>query len=433
MSYRRPALAAEAIQSAIARRHRPDYQIILFMGILVLVGLVVLFAISPARVELLNQSGSSLDQAHFMRKQVAYLVMGLAAFGLAATIPLGWWRRYALWLLGGGLVACLLLALLGLAGSSLALCANGACRWFNLGLTTFQPAELLKFGIYLFTAGFLARRVVAGQLNDVRETLVPLGVIVVVACLFIVGLQKDMGTGITLIGLVLSMLLVAGVRYRLLALAAAAILAAGMLAIVVSPHRIARVGTFLSGGSSQTAEQATGADYHVTMANIAIGSGGLTGKGLGESIQAFGYLPEAVNDSIFAILGETFGFIGLSALLAVFVALFFRLLHITERVSDPYQRLLVAGTLGWLATHTVVNVGAMTGVFPLTGVTLPFLSFGGTSLLFTMIVLGVAFQVSRYTSHTVWREQQENDDNRGGEGYEGARRRRGLGRPRDPR
>lgn len=159
------------------------------------------------------------------------------------------------------------------------------------------------------------------------------------------------------------------------------------------------------------------------MANIAIGSGGFSGKGLGESIQAFGYLPEAVNDSIFAILGETFGFVGLIAILAIFLGLLTRILKVMDHVEDPVMKLLVAGGFGWLATHVIVNVGAMIGVFPLTGVTLPFLSFGGTSLLFTMLVLGIIFQISRYTTHqkTVT-----------GEGNESSHSRRGIGRTRYP-
>lgn len=409
--------APSAVVSEFIRRHRPDYQIVLFMGMLVLIGLVVLFSISPARVELINLGGSDLDQAHFMQKQVLYLLIGLSAFVAAAVLPLDLWRRFAGKLLLVGFGACLLLAMLGLfMDGGIVLKAGGATRWFNLGPGTFQPAELLKFALLLFVAGFVARRVVQGKLNDVKETLMPLAVIAGLASLFVIVFQKDMGTGITMLGVVAAIVFVAGLRQRLLLLSVAALVGMGLLLIVVSPHRIDRVTTFFNPAAASDASS-----YHIEMANIAIGSGGLLGKGLGESIQAFGYLPEAVNDSIFAILGETFGFVGLVVILAIFVALLRRVVVVMDRVDDPWMRLVVAGAFGWLATHVTVNVGAMIGVFPLTGVTLPFLSFGGTSLLFTMLVLGLVFNISRYTSH---QRTIKGDDS------ESAYRRRGVGRTR---
>lgn len=408
--------------SSFVRRHRPDYQIVLFMGILVMIGLVVLFAISPARVELINgEGGNSLDQAHFMQKQVLYLVIGLTAFAAAASIPLGLWKKYSAKILLLGLGTCLLLSFLGLfMDGGLVLKSGGATRWFNVGPGTFQPAELLKFGLWLFGAYFLARRIAQGKLNSVSDTLMPLAVLTGMAILLVIGFQKDMGTGITMLGMLASMIIVSGMKLRLLALGTIVLAVVAVLFIVISPHRMERVVTFLN---PSAAESALDTNYHINMATIAIGSGGMFGKGLGESIQAFGYLPEAVNDSIFAILGETFGYVGLLAIMAIFFALLRRIIRVVEHVEDPFMKLLAAGGFGWLATHIVVNIGAMTGIFPLTGVTLPFLSFGGTSLLFTMLVLGIVMQVSRYTTHRV--VSMEGDDTR-----ENSYGRRGIGRTR---
>jgi cell division protein FtsW len=401
------------------RRHRPDYQIVLFMGILVLLGLVVLYAISPARVELINQGGSSLDQTHFMQKQLLYLVIGLMAFAFAAAVSPDWWRRNTEKILFAGIGACLLLLVLGLIPNNpLVINTGGATRWFNFGIASFQPAELLKFGLLLYIAAFLGRRMQQNKVNDIHETLVPIGVLLGIASLFIIVFQKDMGTGITMFGMTMAMLVVAGLKARLFALCAAVAGGVGALLIVTSPHRIERVLTFLN----PAAEDAS--SYHITQAAIALGSGGLTGKGLGQSVQAFGYLPEAVNDSIFAILGETFGFIGLMVILTLFYMLLRRLLLIVDRLNDPTMRLIVAGVFGLIMTHVVVNIGAMTGVFPLTGVTLPFLSFGGTSLLFMMIGLGLVFHISRYTTHRTIDDLKEPGD-------EGTMRRRGVGRSRD--
>ena len=400
------------------RRHRPDYQIVLFMGILVLLGLIVLYAISPARVELINQSGNTLDQGHFMQKQLLYLGIGLVGFTFAATMSTDWWKRYTDKILLAGFGACLLLAFLGLfLDGGIIIETGGATRWFDFGIGSFQPAELLKFGLLLYLAAFLGRRMQQGKVNNVNDTLVPVGILLALAALFIIVFQKDMGTGITMVGMVLSMLLIAGLKARLFALVAAVGLGLGMLLIVTSPHRIERVMTFLNPAAADAES------YHITQAAIALGSGGLTGKGLGQSVQAFGYLPEAVNDSIFAILGETFGFIGLMVILILFFMLLRRLLFVSDRVADPTMRLIVAGVFGLIMTHVVVNVGAMTGVFPLTGVTLPFLSFGGTSLLFMMLGLGLVFHISRYTSHRTIDDVKETGD-------EGSVRRRGVGRTR---
>lgn len=403
------------------RRHRPDYQLVLFMGILMLVGLVVLYAISPARVEVINVGGGSLDQAHFMQKQLLYLCIGVVAFSIAAVTPIAWWQRRTGMILLAGFAACMLLAFLGLfLDGGIIIKSGGATRWFDIGIGSFQPAELLKFGLLLFTAGFLARRIREGTLNSISDTLVPLAFVLGIAAFFVIVLQKDMGTGITMLGMVATMLVVGGLKLRLLGLAVVSLLGIGLLLIATSPHRIARVMTFLDPAASGEASS-----YHITQAAIALGSGGLTGKGLGQSVQAFGYLPEAVNDSIFAILGETFGFIGVVAIIVIFFALLRRIVKVMDHVVDPVLRLIVAGVFGLIATHTLVNIGAMTGVFPLTGVTLPFLSFGGTSLLFTMLGLGLVFQISRYTTHSDIRNMEATD--------EGTQRRRGFGRSRQTR
>lgn len=404
--------------SPLVRRHRPDYRLVLLMGILVLIGLVVLFAISPYRVESINlEGGATLDQAHFMQRQVLYLVVGLAAFGFAAMTPLSLWKRFTNKILLLGIAMCLTLAVLGLfLDSGPIIEAGGATRWFDLGFSSFQPAELLKFGLLLYIAGFLGRRIQQGKVNNLHETLIPLGVLVGIASLFIIVLQKDMGTGITMLGMVAAMLFVAGLNRRLMALTGLIGTGLAVLLIITSPHRIERVLTFFSSNDSEAAS------YHINQAAIALGSGGFFGRGLGHSVQAFGYLPEALNDSIFAVLGETFGFVGLITILTIFVALLMRLLRIQNHLVDPTWRLMVAGAFGLIATHVIVNVGAMTGVFPLTGVTLPFLSFGGTSLLFMMLSLGLVMQISRYTTHTDVTKTEATHEN--------SQRRRGVGRSR---
>lgn len=420
MKFWRSSSAERSGAAPAVRRHRPDYQIVLFMGLLMMVGLVVLYSISPARVELINaNTNSSLDAAHFMQRQLLSLVAGLAVFTAAGFLPVRYWKKYAWPLLMTGIVACALLAVLGLVmDDGLIIKTNGAVRWFNFGFMSFQPAELLKFGFILYAATFLGRQITKGKLNDVPATFIPLGVLLGVATLFIVVFQKDMGTGLTLIGAVTALLFAAGVDKRWMTLGIIAVIGGAVLLTVTSPHRVERVLTFFQSGTSSADSSA----YHINQAMIALGSGGLFGKGLGQGIQAFGYLPEAVNDSIFAILGETFGFVGLLIIMLLFGALLRRILLVADRTVDVTDRLIVAGIFGLIASHIVVNIGAMTGVFPLTGVTLPFLSFGGTSLLFTSLGLGVVFSISRYTTHQQLTEQEGSS--------EATVRRRGVGRPR---
>jgi cell division protein FtsW len=142
---------------------------------------------------------------------------------------------------------------------------------------------------------------------------------------------------------------------------------------------------------------------------IAVGSGGIFGLGLGRSVQAYGYEPEADNDSIFAIYSETFGFIGSIILLGLFIALFSRLKMIAERAEDDFSRLIMVGILAWLSVQTMINIGAMIGLLPLKGITLPFISYGGTSIVFVAAAIGIAFQISRYTSYQPMNLNQEND------------------------
>jgi cell division protein FtsW len=402
----------------VVRRHRGDFLIVLFMSILMLLGLVVIYSISPALTARINAAGNSLDQNHFMYRQVAYLGVGVLAFIAASLVPIDWWRKYQNKLLIAGLALCMVPVLA--SGTALSLCTNGACRWINLGFVTLQPAEIVKFALLIFLAGFLAKRISEGKLNSPNETLWPLAIIMGVISLVVIVLQKDLGTGIAIFGIAVTMLYVAGLQKKYFGLALLGVAGLGLLLIITSPHRLERVATFFGGHAQDAAD--TG--YHINQALIAVGSGGLTGKGLGRSIQAFGYLPEAANDSIFAIFAEKFGFLGTLAVLAIFAALFVRLLKVMDNAGNQYHKLLVAGVFGWIFTHTVVNIGAMLGIFPLTGITLPFLSFGGTSLLFIMGALGLALNASRYTVH------QNPNSHDEGDAHEDRRSRRGVGRTR---
>lgn len=382
----------------IVRRHRPDYQIVLYMGLLMLLGLIIMYAIGPQRANVLNNAyGSDYESTYFFIRQTIYLGLALFAFAVTAVmIPLTFLQKHAGKIVATGFAACFVLFIFGnvIHVDQIAQCSLGACRWFNLGQFSLQPAEILKFGMLLFAAGFLGVRAKQGLINDRTQTLIPMGVLTGIALLFVIVIQKDMGTGIALTAILATQLIMAGIKAKTAGSIAGLLILVGIVFIIIAPHRLERIATFFSGDSSSVDDAGA---YHIAHAKIAIGSGGLTGVGIGNSVQATGYLPEAINDSVFAIMGETFGFVGLVGILALFTALLMRLLKVADHLVDIRYKLLVAGVFGWLGSHVILNVGAMIGIVPLTGITLPLLSFGGTSMVFIAAALGLAFQLSRYT------------------------------------
>lgn len=419
---RRSRTATASSEPKQVRRHRPDYKLVLFMGLLMMVGLVVMYAIGPQRAHVLNTlTGADISDSYFFTRQLFNLAVAMGVFVFAAFVSFDWVQKHSGKLLLLALGSCLLLAFADMVGWGIAQETLGATRWLNFGFITMQPSEFLKFGLLVFLAGFLGRRMQAGEQNDLHKTLIPFGILSAVVMLLVVVIQRDMGTGIALVAILLTMLFVAQVRLKILGVIVGGLIAAMILLIAVEPHRIARVATFMSGDSASV-DDAGG--YHIAHAKIAIGSGGFTGVGIGNSVQATGYLPEAINDSVFAIMGETFGFVGLVVILLLFGALLIQVVRLTDKLPDFRMRLLAAGVFGWLASHVFLNIAAMIGLVPLTGITLPLLSYGGTSMVFIAAALGLAFQVSRYTSH-------QSNHNLKEPRYANPSSRRGVGRSRN--
>ena len=414
------------------RRHRPDYRITLFMGLLMLIGVIVMYAIGPARANLLNSLHNTAFYTgnYFVIKQVVSLAIAGVAFVTMATVPFPKLQQYGWKLVQVGFALCLLLFVAGniLHIDAIATNTLGAYRWFNLGpLGSFQPAEFLKFSLLLYVAGFLGRRYKEGKINDLHATVYPMTVMAAAALFIVIVLEKDMGTGIAMGSMIAAMFIVSMMKLKILAKIGIACVVLGMLAIISAPHRMQRIVTFFESDKTATSSaQSTDNNYQIKNAMIALGSGGMFGRGIGRSIQATGYLPEAANDSIFAIMGEIFGFIGTTVIVGLFAGLLVRLLLITDHLVDMPMRIAVAGVFGWLAAHVMMNIASMIGLMPLTGITLPLLSFGGTSMVFITGALGLAFQLSRYTAHqSVTIRETGHEDTRSGRGI---RRTRYAGR-----
>ncbi len=381
------------------RKHKSDRIIGVLTVILLGVGLIVIYAIGPMRANVMNATyGTDYSENYFFFRQLLNVVLAMAVFIAAFKLPYAWVRKWGKVVLILGLLACAALMVLSWAGSSMASCELGACRWIKVGGgISFQPAEIVKFGLVLYLAELMAERKKQGKLTSWSDFWLPFVIVCGLSLGFVVVVQKDLGTGVSMMAIIVAMLFMSGVPMRYFGMALGVIGVCGVLAIVSSPHRIERLLTFNDADSSDS--------YHIENAMIAIGTGGFFGVGIGNSVQATGYLPESINDSVFAVMGETFGFVGLVAVVVCFAVLLLRLLRTANYLHDDEESLVVIGVFAWATAHVVVNIASMTGLLPLTGITLPLLSYGGTSMLFMAAALGLALQLSCYTSREPRKEE----------------------------
>jgi cell division protein FtsW len=378
-SERRPATTDN---SQKPRKHRPDYMLVVYMTLLLAVGAVTVYAISPGIT-----SGKNLSENYYSVKQLTAIGLGIVAFLGAAFIDVKTWKKLELPLLIAAAVVAVAVRFVGEE-------VNGAYRWLQVGGFSFQAAELIKFALVVWLASYLARMRIDQKIAHL-DTLKKLGITIVAIVVVVAGLQSDLGSAAVMMAIVGFMAFIAGLPIKKLMIIGSIVIAVTVMAIMISPYRRDRVVTFLNPAADCQNE-----GYQACQALITVGSGGMFGKGLGRSVQAYGYLPEAANDSIFAIVSEKFGFVGASIIVGIFIGLFRRIKNVAQQAPNEYSRLLVSGILAWLSVQMMINVGAMIGLIPLKGITLPFVSYGGTSIIFVMAAVGIVFQVSRYTDLT---------------------------------
>lgn len=367
--------------SVSARKHRPDYALLIIALLLSVIGLVVVYAISPGLA-----ATRGVGNNYFVTKQLIAIGLGLIAFGVASYMPIDLLKRsknvlVVLTFIGAAIVQ--------IAGEEV----NGATRWIQIGGLSFQIAEMIKFTLIIWLSMFLVERLKNNEINDVKKTFRPLIILLLIIAIIVGKLESDLGSTGVMIAIMGVMVFASGLKMKRVLLIAAIVITGTILLVSTTEYRRARVATFLNPTSD-----CQGSGYQSCQALIAIGSGGMFGLGLGNGVQAYGYLPEAANDSIFAILAEKFGFVGISIVIALYLALFSRFKRIIERTADPFMRLFTIGVMAWVSTQAIINIGAMVGLLPLKGITLPFISYGGTSILFMMAAIGVVFHISRYTS-----------------------------------
>ncbi len=389
---RRPQILQQQMQ--LGRKHKPDYWLLIWCAALMAIGLIVVYAISPALAITNNVSSN-----YYVNKQLIAIALSLVAFAITANVPLKTWRQaYKPLLIIAGLAT--LLALL-LPVNPL----YPAHRWVRLGSFSFQSVELVKFAGMIWIAGFLAERIQTDTIRSVRQTFRPLLLALLATGVIVAGVQSDLGSTGVLVIMMGTMAFIAGLPMGRIVLIAGAVVIGLILAISATPYRRARLETFLHPDSN-----CQGSGYQACQSLISVGSGGIVGLGLGNSVQAYGYEPEAANDSIFAIYAEKFGFVGTIVLLLIFGFFFTRLKTVAERLPDNFSRLLVIGVLAWFSTQALINIGGMIGLLPLKGITLPFISYGGTSVVFSAAAVGLVFQASQYTSYSAPRVTSSGPD-----------------------
>ena len=378
----RQRAAIQSNQLQLGRGRRPDYWLLIWCAALLSIGLIVVYAISPALA-----AAHHVNANYYVGKQLLAIGLSLVAFAFTAHVPLQWWRQAYKPLLVIAAIATFLALLMPVNPS------YPAHRWVRLGSFSFQSVELVKFAILLWLAGFLAKRRQEGIIHSRQQTLKPILYALAIVSVVVVGVQSDLGSAGVMVAMMATMAFVAGLPMRRILLISTVVLVGLVLAVSATPYRRTRLESFLHPEAN-----CQDSGYQACQALIAVGSGGIIGLGLGSSVQAYGYLPEAANDSIFAIYAEKFGFIGSVILLGVFIAFFARLKSIAERLPDDFSRLMVIGVLAWLSVQTMINIGAMLGLLPLKGITLPFISYGGTSVVFAAAAVGLAYQASRYAA-----------------------------------
>lgn len=355
-----------------------DYVIIFCTFALVIFGLVMLTSASS------NLAKSKFnDSFYFLKRQALYGVsLGLVGFFLGATIYYGAYQKLAFVFLLIALVALLL------TFTPLGLKAGGAQRWLQIGGFSLQPSEIVKLFFILYLAAWLASN--TDRQKNFWRGFVPL-MVVLGTILFLLLKQPATSASVILMAVAMVMYFVSGARLTYIVSVIIAGLLAISLLIYVTPYRLARVKTFFR---PDTDLQTTG--YHINQTKIAIGLGGLWGVGYGQSTTKIKYLPEPIGDSIFAVIAEELGFVGGVTLIGMLFILALRLLIIAARTYDPFAQLLLVGFATLIALQSFVNIGAISGLLPLTGTPLPFISYGSSALAIFMTMMGIATNVSKY-------------------------------------
>lgn len=366
-----------------------DYSLLFVVLFLVGFGLIMVY--SASSYDASTSKSFNYDAAYFLKKQAFAAGLGLVAMFVTARIPYHFWERFAVLGYFGSMVLILLVL------TPLGIEANGAKRWLNLGISV-QPAEIAKLAMILFLASMICA--MGKRIRTKRGFWYTLAMPVPI-CVMVWKITDNLSSAIIIFGIAVLMLFVASPEYKIFFLIGGAVLvlAVGIVLALTSMDpsqlesmgfRSARIIAWLN-----PEDYASGTGFQTLQSLYAIGSGGLFGKGIGQSMQKLGYLPEVQNDMIFALICEELGIFGGICVILLFVLLIWRCMVIASNASDLFGALLVVGVLGHIAVQVILNVAVVTNTIPNTGISLPFISYGGSSVMFLMIEMGLVLSVGR--------------------------------------
>lgn len=353
-----------------------DYNLLFLIIFLICFGLVMLYSSSSYICS--NSKLYNYDGAYYLKKQLRNALIGAVGMGFLTFMDYRIWKKFALLAYVVSLGLCVAVIFIGAD-------SHGSTRWIEIGPIQFQPSEVAKVGVIIFLAALLEQS--AKKLNDWKNLV---KVVVLLLPILIAVAANNLSTAIIIGGIVVCMLFVASPKYiHFIALGGAAGIL-GVIGILLFPYRLGRVTTWLH---PETAD--SDAIFQTMQGLYAIGSGGLFGKGLGESLQKMGNVPESQNDMIFTIICEELGLFGAVSLILLFMLVIWRMMVIANNAPDLFGSLLVVGVMSHIAIQVILNIGVVTGSIPNTGVILPFISYGGTSFAILMCEVGLVLGVSR--------------------------------------
>jgi cell division protein FtsW len=360
-------------------KRKPDYPLLTVIGILVPLGLVMVYSSS-----FVDAFTNHENQLYYAWRQLGGAIIGTAALLVAQRLDYRFWRTYSVQLVGATLLLLLIVLILPASITEV----NGARQWIRLGPFSMQPSEIAKLAMVVYFADWLSRR--GERLGNVSYGLVPFAVMLGIVC-GLVMLEGDLGT---------TMVMIAGVVYftaganPLHIIGASAVAAGAFWAMVkIAPYRGMRIAAWLD-----PSKYYQDAGWQPAHGLYALGSGGLFGVGLGQGRQKFLWLSQAHTDAIFAVIGEEFGLMGTLFIGCCFLVIAYRGMRIAARAPEPFAALLATGLTAWLVFQALINMAVVTTLLPFTGLTLPFLSYGSSSLVMCMTAAGILLNISRHTS-----------------------------------
>lgn len=364
----------------MAKKNPVDFIIIFSVVLLTSIGIIMVFSASQYSAGIRFN-----DNFHYLKSQLRWSILGFIAMTIASHYPYKKIQRYST------LIFIICLILLGIKFiPGIGVEANGATRWIGVGNNTIQPSELTKIGIIIFMANSISKK--KEEIRTFSKGIIPYLFLMALVSGMII-LEPDLSTAVIIAAIIFSMLFVAGANLKyIFGLVALAIPVLGVL-IATAEYRLGRFTAFL-----HPWEDSAGDGYQIIQSLLALGSGGLFGQGLGNGKQKLLYIPEPQNDFIFAHIGEELGLIGTTTIIVLFMLLIWRGIRIALHAPDMFASLFACGIVFMIAFQVIINIGVATSVLPVTGMPLPFISAGGSSLFFLMVGIGILLNISRHTT-----------------------------------